>query len=208
MIADTQRQMMVDCQIRTNEVSDLALLQALYSLPREEYVPKSMQDVAYSDREIEVGQGRFLLSPMVLAKLIQALELRAGEKVLDIAGGNGYGAAVMTSMGAHVLTLESAVFEAAPGVDGAERMVGPLERGAPDKAPFNTILINGSVDIVPDTLLSQLNLGGRLVTVVGRGRSGKATLFERTGDTFAQKLLFDATAPFLKEFQKVAQFAF
>jgi len=107
MIAETQRQMMVDGQIRTNEVSNPALLDALYAVPRESFVPLSARSVAYVDREIEVGTGRFLLSPMVAAKLIQALDLREGDNVLDIAGGSGYSRAIMERMGAHVTMLEN-----------------------------------------------------------------------------------------------------
>ena len=208
MIAETQRQMMVDGQIRTNEVSNPALLDALYAVPRENFVPQTAQSVAYVDREIEVGAGRFLLSPMVASKLIQALDLRSGDKVLDIAGGSGYSRAIMRLMGAKVTMLEnvppeSSIFERAN--DAAH---GPLNEGFASGAPFDAILINGSVDFVPKSLLAQLGNGGRLVAIVGQGRSGKAVLYERNGETFSMRSLFDASAPFLREFEHVVDFAF
>lgn len=208
MIAETQRQMMVDGQIRTNEVSNPALLDALYAVPRESFVPLSARSVAYVDREIEVGTGRFLLSPMVAAKLIQALDLREGDKVLDIAGGSGYSRAIMERMGAHVTMLENVTPESSIDASSIDAVTGPLNEGVASRAPFSAILINGSIDYVSPSLLAQLGKGGRLVAIVGQGRSGKACIFERNGDTFSTRSLFDASAPFLREFERVVDFAF
>lgn len=207
MIADTQRQMMVDGQIRTNEVSEPALLEALYSVPREQYVPENAQAIAYSDKEILVAGGHALLTPMVLAKLIQALELSSGNKVLDIGGATGYGAALMTHMGAKVVRLEDAAF-AQSGSDNVQFIAGDLAKGDAALAPFDAILINGAVDSVPADLLAQLGQGGRLVAVVGRGRSGKAVIYSRNGAAYSSRNLFDASAPALAAFAKPAEFVF
>jgi protein-L-isoaspartate(D-aspartate) O-methyltransferase len=157
-----------------------------------------------------------MISPMVLARMIQALEVDAGDKVLDVACGRGYSSAILSSLGAHVTALESdealaAAAKRCLGTVGAENVTvkaGPLEHGCAEKAPYDAILINGALEIRPDHLLSQLSDGGRLVCVKGRGRSAKATLFVRSGDTFGERGLFDAAAPLLAPFQIKPGFTF
>jgi len=216
MNAAVQRQMMVDGQVRTNEVSGPALLEALYEVPREMFLPKELADVAYIDREAVLAGGRVLLTPMVMAKLIQALVLSPNEKVLDIAGGTGLSAAVMAKAGAKVVALEdNADFTAAAKINfaaldlsNATTATGPLTGGAPEFAPFDAILINGSVDFVSRAILEQLRDHGRLVVIKGQGRSAKAMLYERSGDVYAARNLFDASAPALPDFQKAVEFVF
>jgi protein-L-isoaspartate(D-aspartate) O-methyltransferase len=216
------RRLMVDSQLRTFDVNDLAVLAAFDEVPRERFVPAGRESLAYMDQAIavseggEAGEGRFMLAPMVLARMIQALAIERGAKVLDVACGLGYSAAVAARLGASVIALESAealAHEArrrlaACRVEGVMIAVGPLEQGDPDAAPYDAILINGAVEVRPQQLLNQLREGGRLVCVEGRGRAAKVMLYVRAGKAFGARPLFDAAAPLLPGFQAEPGFVF
>ncbi|HEY8567455.1 MAG TPA: protein-L-isoaspartate O-methyltransferase [Beijerinckiaceae bacterium] len=215
------RRAMVDSQVRTFDVNDLPLLAVLDELPRENFVPAGRENLAYIDRDMCVSDGingaekRFMLSPMVLARLIQDLGPRPGERVLDIACGLGYSTAAMARLGAKVTGLESSEAMAAEtrtrlagvGVE-AEVAVGDLKAGLPQAAPFDAILVNGTVEERPEALLQQLAEGGRLACVLGTGRVGRATLFTRAGDAFGSRALFDAHATALPAFRREPGFVF
>jgi protein-L-isoaspartate(D-aspartate) O-methyltransferase len=218
------RRMMVDSQLRTFDVNDIPLLDAMGSVPRERFVPTGRENLAYIDQNIPVGDGperRFMLSAMVLGRMIQALEIRPGMRALDVAGGLGYSSAILATLGATVVSLESdeilatkardrlaSVGTGGVGIGGVKVVAGRLDEGYRVAAPYDGILVNGSLDVKPDALLEQLADGGRLVCVLGRGRSGKATLYVRAGDAFGQRSLFDAAAPALSAFQAEAGFIF
>jgi protein-L-isoaspartate(D-aspartate) O-methyltransferase len=212
------RRMMVDSQLRTFDVNDIPVLDAFDSVPRERFVPEGRESLAYIDQDLLVGAGsvrRFMLSPMILARMIQTLAVRPGTRVLDVAAGRGYASAVLATLGARVTALESD-----PELAGAARetlrslgfevavVEGPLADGAPQAAPFEAILVNGAVEVRPDGLLHQLAEGGRLVCVQGRGRSAKATIYVRSGDAFGIRTVFDAAAPSLAEFAATPGFVF
>jgi protein-L-isoaspartate(D-aspartate) O-methyltransferase len=213
------RRMMVDSQLRTFDVNDIPLLDAMGSIPRERFVVPGRENLAYIDQDLLVAEGparRFMLSPMIAARMIQALEVRPGTRVLDVACGLGYTSAVMAELGGEVVSLEAdgALAAAARerlgavGVGNVQVVTGPLDRGYPDAAPYDAILVNGSVEVRPDPLLQQLAEGGRLMCVQGRGRSAKATLYVRAGGAYGLRTLFDAAAPTLPEFQAEAGFVF
>src|SRR5918995_1232939 len=205
------RRIMVDGQLRTFDVNDIPLLDAMDTVPRELFVLPGREELAYMDQHILVGDGaerRFMLSPMILGRLIQGLGVDAGDKVLDVAAGRGYASAVFAELGARVTALESdeALAEAArqslaaAGVSNVAVDSGPLEQGCARDAPYGAILVNGAVEARPDELLRQLAEGGRLVCVKGQGRAARATLYVRTGDAFGERELFDAAAPLLAPF--------
>lgn len=220
MVDFTQaRRMMVDSQLRTFDVNDIPLLDAMDSVPRECFVLPGREELAYIDQDIPVGgasERRYMLSPMFLGRLIQALEIEAGEKVLDVACGRGYSSAVLAALGADVTALESdeelvsAARECLAKAGAASVTVkgGSLDKGCSENAPYNAILVNGAVEMRPDDLLRQLAEGGRLVCVKGRGRSGRATLYVRSGDSYGERNLFDAAAPVLPAFQPAPGFTF
>ena len=210
------RRLMVDCQLRTFDVNDIAVLDAFDDVPRETFVPKGREPFAYIDQTLHIDEAgdetRCMPAPMVLARMIQALKIRPGVAALDVATGYGYAAAVMAHLGAQVTALESVPSLAAeartrlgPTVQVIE---GPIEAGAPKQAPFDVILVNGRVEVRPQALLEQLKDGGRLVCVMGPHRNAKVTLFVRAGDAFGARPLFDASLPGLKAFQEEAGFAF
>lgn len=215
------RRLMVDCQLRTFDVTDIALLDAFDAVPRERFMPADREAFAYIDQPqavgTEEGETRFMPAPMVLARLIQALALKPGHRVLEVGTGLGYGAAILRRLGVEVVALESLPGLAAAArerlaqcgvVDGVTVEVGPLEKGAAGHAPYDAILINGQVEQRPQGLLEQLADGGRLACVQGQGRPAKATLWVRSGDAFGSRPLFDATLPPLRAFAVEAGFAF
>jgi protein-L-isoaspartate(D-aspartate) O-methyltransferase len=220
MVDFTQaRRMMVDSQLRTFDVNDIPLLDAMDTVPRERFVLPGREELAYMDQHILVSDGderRFMLSPMIAARMIQALGIEAGDRVLDVAAGRGYTSAVFAELGARVTALESdeTLAEAArqslaaAGVTGVEVEAGPLDGGCARNAPYDAILVNGAVEVRPEALLRQLAEGGRLVCVKGQGRAARATLHVRTGDAIGERSLFDAAAPLLAPFALKPSFTF
>jgi protein-L-isoaspartate(D-aspartate) O-methyltransferase len=216
------RRAMVDNQLRTYDITDLTVLSAMNQVPRELFVPKGREMLAYSDQPLVVGDAgpegpRTMLAPMVLARLLQHLQIREGERVLDVAGGLGYSASVMARMGARVVALESseALAERARanlaqlGLSAVEVVVGPIEAGAPGHGPFDAILLNGTIQRRPEALLEQLVEAGRLGCIEGPGnRASRATLYVRAGSVFSSRPLFDAAAPVLTPFRHEPGFVF
>jgi protein-L-isoaspartate(D-aspartate) O-methyltransferase len=213
------RRNMVDTQLRTYDVNSKRLLDAVEAVAREHYVPASVAGLAYADQPLTVaadeGETRSLLQPMVLARMIQSADIQSGEKALSVAGGTGYGAAVMTAMGASVTLLESSEGMAAmarrallaDGVDSVAVVTGDLAR-APEAKSYDVILIEGAIESDPASLLTALADGGRLVAVVGKGRAGRVVVFQRTGETVGRRNIFDASATSLGSFQPGAGFSF
>lgn len=216
------RRTMVDSQVRTFDVHDIPLLAALEDVPREHFVPTQRAALAYSDLDLPVVDGsdgaepRTMLRPMFLARLIQALDVEPGMRVLDVACGLGYSSAVLARLGASVIALESseAVASAARerlaacGADGVTVAAGPLEFGRPEAAPYDGILVNGLVEVRLQALLEQLADGGRLACVERRGEVGRAMLYVRSGDAFGARSIFDAAAPVLPAFRAEPGFVF
>lgn len=210
------RRLMVDCQLRTFDVNDVAVLDAFDAVPRERFVPPGREDFAYSDQSLRLGafagEVRAMPAPMLLARMIQALRVGPGQRVLDVATGYGYGAAVLDRLGARVTALESEPELARAArerlEDSAAVVEGALAQGAPDAGPYDAILVEGRIEVRPEILLGQLRDEGRLVCVMGRERAAKATLFVRAGDAFGARPLFDAALPGLGAFAAETGFAF
>ena len=210
------RRLMVDCQLRTFDVNDNAVLDAFDTVPRETFVPRNQEPFAYIDQPLRLGAAeadtRVAPAPMVLGRMIQALKLQAGTATLDVAAGYGYSSAIMAQLGAKVIALESmpdlaaAARERLTGI--AEVVEGPLEAGLAKQGPYEAILINGRVESRPQDLLDQLKDGGRLICVFGPAKGAKVTLFVRAGDAFGSRPLFDASLPALAAFAADATFAF
>ncbi len=210
------RRNMVDSQIRTNRVTDTDLIAALLDVPRERFVPASLRGVAYVDEDIPLGGGRFVIEPMVGARLLQDASIRPGDRVLVVGCGTGYLCAVVCRFARSVVGLESdkalaAMATALLGDLGATNVsivCGRLKDGRSGEAPFDVIVIEGAVSEIPDSLLAQLAEGGRLVTVVTRDEVGRATLVGRVGGALSRRVLFDAATPDLPGFEMAPHFAF
>ncbi len=217
---ETLRQHMVDSQIRVNDVTDHRVIRAFAETPRELFVPSGQKPFAYGDRDIPISDGesgeRFLLSPMVQAKIIQALEIDASSVVLHVGCGSGYSTAIMAQLAGSVVAVEEeeALVGAAEanlqtlGYDNAAVLQGKLTDGLASEGPFDAIMISGGVEEVPDALTEQLNDRGRLIAIVMTGRTGQARLYERAGSQISERALFDASAPILPGFRKAREFVF
>jgi protein-L-isoaspartate(D-aspartate) O-methyltransferase len=218
-----RRRAMVDCQLRTFEVTDPSVLAAFETAPREIFVGPGNAAVAYSDSQIRLRMGsaqRVLLAPMVLARLIQAAEIGPQARVLDVAGATGYSAAILAALAGSVVTLEDdAAFTAAARANLAQLEIanvraetGALREGFKDASPYDVILVNGAVEDSLYGLFGQLAPGGRLLAVLRRpGQSGlaaKATRFDRIGSDISPLPVFDAAAAVLPAFARAPAFVF
>lgn len=213
------RRNMVDSQLRTTKVTDPRILAAMAELPRERFVPKSKQGNAYIDEDIEIAPGRFLLEPVVLARLLQALELTPQTNVLNIGCATGYDAALLGLLVGSVVAVESdpelsalateTINELA--IDNVAVVEAPLEQGYAAQAPYDAIFISGAVDAVPEVISDGLAPDGRLAVVIGGGEPGilgRAHLFVRSGNTLSARPLFDAGTRILPGFEREEIFVF
>ncbi len=213
----TARLNMVESQIRTNKVTDPHLLDAFETIPRERFVPERLRGIAYIDEDVALGGERYVMEPMVLAKLLQAARPGPEDVALDLGCGSGYATAILSRLVATVVALEADAALAAAAIrtldeleiDNAVVVEGPLAEGYPRQAPYNIILLDGAVAEVPTAIADQLAEGGRLVTVVSVGAGlGRATLMQRDGGVISSRILCDAAVPVLPGFEAVPGFVF
>ena len=208
------RAAMIDSQVRTSDVTDRRLIAAMAAVRREFFVPSHRQSVAYAEAPVETGPGRWLASPRDLSKLINAASVGETGRVLDVAPGTGYSAAVLARLAGAVIALEQDETHASPlrdglakaGVSGVDVVVGSLKAGAPGKGPFDVIHVNGAIEDVPQAWLDQLAEGGRLAVVVDEGGVRRARLYTRSGGKTAWRTPFDSSAPRLPGFERVREF--
>ena len=214
---DAAREIMVDSQIRPNNVSDAHLVSAFLRTPREMFVPNSRKSVAYSELEIETSEGRALWTPRDTAKLVKLAGIKPTDIVLLIGAGAGYEAALMSRLAETVIALEerSAEVDAMSDrfanleIDRAVAVEGSLAEGLPDQAPFDVIYVSGMVETVPQTWLHQLGEGGRLAVVVEEeGGIGRGMLYTKAGDTASRRPAFDACPPKFEQFNRKSSFVF
>lgn len=222
------RQVMVDNQIRTFDVTDQDVLTAFETVPREIFVPAADRPLAYLDRRIDLHGNRgtrALLPPLILARLVQALEPKAGEKALDVLGGFGYSAAILAAIGLNVTMLEadeafseaarlalrmldgktaSRITIASPVVDLSAKKHG-LGSAA---GQFDIILLNGACEQAPDVFFPLLAEGGRLGVILRDKGASRAHIFVKTGENVSARPVFDVQAPILPGFAKEPGFTF
>ncbi len=211
------RLMMVEGQVRTRDVFDSNLLAAMLATPRERFVPPPQAAIAYVDRNVPVTTdgARCLLQPMVLARLLQAADIGAGDHVLDLGCATGYSSAILARLAQTVVALEQdsdlAVFarrvlgELAPGVKVVE---GPLHAGWPALGPYDVIVVNGAAEIIPQAVFGQLKDGGRLVGIVGMEPATKAMVYRSVRGEISGRAIVEASGPLLPGFAKPPMFVF
>jgi protein-L-isoaspartate(D-aspartate) O-methyltransferase len=215
--AEARRQMVLT-QLRPNKVIDEQVIDAMAALPREQFVPKAYRGVAYMDEDVAIAPGRYLMEPMILARLLQEAEIQPSEVALVIGAATGYEVAVLARLTSTVIGLEAdaALSQQAGqtlqslGIDNVALVDGALKDGLAKQGPFNVILIAGAVPEISPALLQQLADGGRLIGVLRAPGApiGQTVLIKRTGDLFPQRVLFDAGTPMLPGFERPAGFVF
>jgi protein-L-isoaspartate(D-aspartate) O-methyltransferase len=218
----TMRRMMVDGQIRPSDITDPRLIDAMMEIPREAFLPAGKADLAYLDQDLPIdsaGGGstiRRLLKPMVLAKMIQALEIEDDDRVLDVGCLTGYSSAILGRLAGSVIALEEDTFLVSEARAALERVAaanvrlvqGRLVEGYAAEAPYDAILVNGAVETGLDVLFKQLRDGGRLVCIQGRGPAAKAMLYRQDRGDVGGLPIFDAVAPLLPGFSLPPAFIF
>ena len=213
---ELQRQNMVESQVRTADVTDRRIVRAMLALPRENFVAAAQAPIAYIDKDIQVGPGRYLMNARVLAKLVQLAGIDAGERVLEIGAATGYATALLASLAKEVVAVEPDGMLAARAraalsdnrIANARLIEAPLQEGAPKDGPFDVIFICGQVAELPSHLGEQLAPEGRLVAVVGPAGSGKACIYRKLGAGLSGRIAFDASLPLLAGFERARSFVF
>ena len=212
------RKAMVDSQIRPNKVIDDRVIAAFMNVPRERFVTKNMQNLAYIDEDIHLSGGRFIVEAMVMARIIQTLALDTSQSVMLIGAGTGYTAALLSSLAGSVIAIETR----AQMVEKAQQAVASLDignvavikarlqDGYASEAPYDAIIIEGAVEHMPQSLLDQLSDGGRLAAIwrPEGTQVGEACIWHKTGDAVTRTPLFTAQVPVLDEFKAKPKFSF
>ena len=207
------RQNMVESQIRPNGITDMSLISAFNAVEREKFTGNRSPAIAYLDEDLPIGNGRFLLEPMVLGRLLQLAEIQPSDLVLDIGPGTGYSTAIIAQLAESVVCVEennelcesSSQILIELGVTNAAVICGDHVKGLANEAPFDVIVINGQVEEIPQTLIDQLVDGGRLVAVIGSKNLGRATVIKKQGEKISTSTGFDASAPILDGFKSASQ---
>jgi protein-L-isoaspartate(D-aspartate) O-methyltransferase len=216
---DAMRQNMITNQILTNKVTHSGLIQAISKVKREQFVPPALRATAYAECNLELAPGRFMLSPMVLCRLIQTAEIQAEDSVLVVAAGTGYGCALLgflceriTGIEEHPQLLADAQQNLLhEGYSNIELHQGPLTEGWAASAPYQLIIVEGSIERAPETLKAQLaEYGGRLLYMQSRGQGVPAQAMKIVRDTtiYTEQPLFEANAPVLNAFNAAKEFKF
>jgi protein-L-isoaspartate(D-aspartate) O-methyltransferase len=200
---------MVESQLRPQGVTDPAVLSAMGSVEREKFLPPENRPLAYVDRGVGMGGGRFLPQPAVLGQLLTQMMPRFGQRALVIGAGTGYSAAVLSEIGLEVTALESSPELAGRARElGIDIVEGPLDAGFEQGAPFDQILIDGAVEYIPDAVIAQLANGGRLGTaLVDRGIT-RLIVGRKAGGAFGYLSLSDVGVPVLPGFTRPRAFTF
>ncbi|CTQ53802.1 Protein-L-isoaspartate O-methyltransferase [Roseibium album] len=216
---DQSRRKMVDNQLRTNDVTDHRILDAMELVPRERFVPAAKKAVAYIDEDLPVGSsdsGRVVMKPHIFGKLVQLAEIREEDVVLIVGAGTGYSSAIVSKLAASVVALEENEDLAKTatdvlvdlGIENAVVVEGPLAKGFASEGPYDVVLIDGAVEVLPEDLTGQLKPDGRLVVVEGLGGSGVAKLYQKSGDAVSSRFGFNASVGLLPGFSKAEEFVF
>lgn len=208
------RDHMVESQVRTNDVTDVLIQKALRQIPRERFMPDEKSAMAYSDANVSIDEGRYMLRPRDFSKMLQAADIKPTDVVLDIACARGYSCAILAQLAETVIGLEATQ----DAVDTATQLLadnnimnavvvkGDLKGGAPEHGPFDVIFVNGAVVDLPKSWLDQLAGGGRLVVVQPDGPVGQARIYTRIGDSRGGRIAFDAQIPIIPGFEAKAEF--
>jgi protein-L-isoaspartate(D-aspartate) O-methyltransferase len=216
----TARQNMVDCQVRPSDVTDNRIIDAMLAVPREAFVPENLRGLAYLDLDLDISGGgsgkRYLIKPVVIAKMLQAAEIGDTDRVLVTGWATGYAAAVVAHLAGQVTATESDSGQTAKaravlaelGLGNVSFQAADAAEGYPANAPYDVIVLDGATEILPDRLFGQLKEGGRLVGVFATSKPPRATIVTRSHGDFGHRALFDATVPVLPGLERRPEFVF
>jgi protein-L-isoaspartate(D-aspartate) O-methyltransferase len=219
-VFSTARQKMVDGQVRTNDVTDRRILDAMLTVPREAFVPGSRQALAYLDLDLDVSEGgapkRFLIKPAVTAKLLQAAEIAETDNVLVVGCATGYIPALVARLTGKVVATEP---DSALAAKATELLAGlgfprvtcktaACPDGDPAGGPYDVIVLNGATEVIPERLFEQIKGNGRLLGIFATSSPQHAAIVTRSNGEFGHRTLFDAAAPVLPGLERVPAFIF
>lgn len=212
----TARQKMVDGQVRTSDVTDQRVIEAMLTVPRESFVPDGKAAMAYLDLDLEVGDDRFLLKPVVVGRLLQAAEVGPTDAVLVVGCASGYTAAVAAKLARQVYATDpdaALVARARASLDklglaAVSVTAAPVADGDSAHGLYDVIVLEGATEIVPERLYRQLKEGGRLVGIFATENVQRATMVTHSHDDFGSRILFDATARVLPGMRRTPEFVF
>lgn len=215
----TARKNMVDCQIHPSGVINPQLLHAFETVPREVYVSSVSAQVPYADEDIIFDDGRFMMDPTVHARMIQTLDIKPTDQVLDVGCASGYSAAILSYLANSVVALEAkqSYLTAAQknwdktGIGNITAVKGDLKVGCDQHAPYNAIILNGAAAQIPEFLVKQLKPQGKMILIVRKpGRKmGHVTLVQHQGNgQYSDRQVFEAAAPYLPGFEPEPEFLF
>ncbi len=208
--------MMVDAQIRTNDITDPRIHAAMLAMPRERFLPETKQAVAYMDGCVALSAGRVLSDPRSFGKLLQLAAIKPTDRLLDVGCGSGYSTAILARLAGEVIGLEQDAELAgvardclsALNITNASIAEGALQDGLNLQGPFDVIFCNGALEVAPKALLKQLTDGGRLVAILRDGAASTARLYLRHEGVISERAAFDAHLPVLPGFERPAAFVF
>ncbi|WP_372840002.1 protein-L-isoaspartate O-methyltransferase [Phaeovulum sp.] len=211
----TRRTIMVDSQIRPNDVTKYPVIEAMLAVPREDFVPERSREVAYVGDDIVIAPGRVMLEPRTLGKMLDALDLQDTDLVLDVGCGTGYAAALIARMAEAVVALDTDEFAkaaqatlAAVGADNAVVVAGELAEGAAKHGPYDAILVEGAVEVLPAAFEEQLREGGRIICLFRKGPLGIVRMGRKIDGVIAWRHAFNAMAPVLPGCEAERGFSF
>ena len=207
---------MIDGQVKPLSNIEPSILEALYNIDRKDYVPENFKDFSYSEKNIYIGNGRYLPKPAITAKLLSALKVETSETVLIIGSATGYSAAITSKIAETVICIEEdqdliTYAEKIASINSTNNIVfinNQLSKGYIDQGPYSCILIEGGIEEVPNIILDQIAEGGKLVTVIMQNDTGSAIKYSRKNNQIISQFLFSIEAPSLKSFEKAKKFKF
>lgn len=200
---------MVESQLRPQGVTDPLVIDAMRAVERERFVADAARPLAYVDRAVSMGGGRSLIAPAALGQLLTQMRPEPGQRALVIGAGTGYSTAVLAHIGLSVIALESSPELAARARGlGVEVIEGVLEAGHKREAPYDQILIDGAVEVIPDAIVDQLDDGGRLGTALVDRRVTRLVIGRKAGGAFGYLSVADAGVPALPGFTRPKAFIF
>lgn len=210
----TRRAIMVDSQIRPNDITKFPVIEALLHVPREEFVPEAWREAAYVSENIPLAPGRVLFEPRTFGKMLDTLDIQPDELVLDIGCGLGYSAAVMSRLAVAVVAVEeneafAAEAQAALAAVEADNVVlhqGPLAEGAEKHGPYDVVFVEGAVAVVPEGIVAQMKEGGRIICLFQEGALGTVRIGRKIDGRIGWRHAFNASAPVVSGFEKQAAF--